>query len=64
MIPEDLVALDSRRVSFSGTSARISIPQAQDLGLVGNSDGLEASVSVRQTDDEIIVEARIPLDDD
>ena len=58
---EQLVALDRRTVNCSNSSARITIPKAQDLGLVGNSD-LDAAVAVRQTDDEIIVEARIQIE--
>jgi len=57
---EGLIALDSRTVTTTETSALISIPGAKDAGIV-DSD-ITASVSVRRDDSEIVVTARLPLD--
>jgi len=59
----DLRALDRRSIDVTNSgSARMTIPQAADLGLVGNPD-LTAVVEVREiTNDEIIVIGRISLD--
>lgn len=59
---DDLVGLDDRSVQKIGSSAYVSIPAARKLGLIGNIDDIDASVSVRKTDSEIIVTARISLD--
>jgi len=57
---EGLIALDSRTVTTTETSALISIPGAKDCGIV-DSD-ITASVSVRRDENEIVVTARLPLD--
>ena len=59
---DDLVGLDDRSLQQIGSSAYVSIPAAKKLGLIGNIEDIDASVSVRQTDTEIIVTARISLD--
>jgi len=56
---EGLIALDDRSVTTTESSALISIPGAQRVGLVGKSS-TTASVAVRRDDDEIVVTARIP----
>ena len=53
-----LISLERRRVNSSGTSARLTIPAANDLGLVGKV-GLTASVCLREVDDEIVLTAKI-----
>ena len=59
---DGLVGLDRRSLIKLGNSAVVSIPEAQQLGLVGNIDDLDAAVTVRQVDEnEIVVEARIKL---
>jgi hypothetical protein len=40
----------------------VSIPSAEDLGIIGNIDELDASVSVRLVDsNEIVIAARVDL---
>ena len=59
---DGLIGLDRRSLIKLGNSAVVSIPEAQQLGLVGNIDDLDAAVTVRQVDEnEIVVEARIKL---
>jgi len=58
---DGLIGLDRRSLIKLGNSAVVSIPEAQQLGLVGNIDELDAAVTVRKVDDEIVVEARISL---
>ena len=59
---DDLVGLDDRSLQKIGSSAYVSIPAAKKLGLIGNIEDIDASVSVRETDTEIIVTARISID--
>jgi len=54
-----LVTLQRRRINNSGTSARLTIPKATELGLVGKV-GITATVAVRRVDDdEIVLTAKI-----
>jgi len=40
----------------------VSIPSADDLGIIGNIDELDAAVSVRLVDsNQIVIEARVDL---
>jgi len=57
-----LIALDSRSIMQMHGSSVISIPSANDLGITENANALEATVSVRRTnDEEIIVQARLDI---
>ena len=59
---DGLIDLDRRSLIKLGNSAVVSIPSAEDLGIIGNIDDLDASVSVRLVDsDEIVIEARVDL---
>ena len=44
---DGLIDLDSRSLIKLGNSAVVSIPSADDLGIIGNIDELDAAVSVR-----------------
>lgn len=59
---DDLIALDRRKLNCNGTSARITIPKASELGLVGKSDEFDASIAVRRNGDELLVTARIEIE--
>jgi len=59
---DGLIDLDSRSLIKLGNSAVVSIPSADDLGIIGNIDELDAAVSVRLVDsNQIIIEARVDL---
>jgi len=59
---DGLIDLDRRSLIKLGNSAVVSIPSAEDLGIIGNIDDLDASVSVRLVDsNEIVIEARVDL---
>ena len=59
---DGLIDLDSRSLIKLGNSAVVSIPSAEALGIIGNIDELDASVSVRLVDsNEIVIEARVDL---
>ncbi|SEK70631.1 hypothetical protein SAMN04488691_1011124 [Haloferax larsenii] len=64
-----LVALDRRKITVTASnSALISIPGAQETPITNDpnsDDGLTAAVSVHDTGEEIVVQARIrkPPDD-
>jgi hypothetical protein len=61
---DGLIDLDSRSLIKLGNSAVVSIPSADDLGIIGNIDELDAAVSVRLVDsNQIIIEARVDLGD-
>ena len=61
---DGLIDLDSRSLIKLGNSAVVSIPSADDLGIIGNIDELDAAVSVRLVDStQIIIEARVDLGD-
>ena len=59
---DGLIDLDRRSLIKLGNSAVVSIPSAEDLGIIGNIDDLDASVSVRLVDsNEIVIAARVDL---
>ena len=59
---DGLIDLDSRSLIKLGNSAVVSIPSADDLGIIGNIDDLDAAVSVRVVEsNQIVVEARVDL---
>ena len=59
---DGLIDLDSRSLIKLGNSAVVSIPRADDLGIIGNIEDLDAAVSVRLVDsNQIIIEARVDL---
>ena len=59
---EGLIDLDSRSLIKLGNSAVVSIPSADDLGIIGNIDDLDAAVSVRCVEPhQIVIEARVDL---
>jgi hypothetical protein len=59
---DGLIDLDRRSLIKLGNSAVVSIPSAEDLGIIGNIDELDASVSVRLVDsNEIVIAARVDL---
>jgi len=59
---DGLIDLDRRSLIKLGNSAVVSIPRADDLGIIGNIDELDAAVSVRLVDsNQIIIEARVDL---
>ena len=61
---DGLIDLDSRSLIKLGNSAVVSIPSADDLGIIGNIEDLDAAVSVRLVDsNQIIIEARVDLGD-
>ena len=61
---DGLIDLDSRSLIKLGNSAVVSIPSADDIGIIGNIDELDAAVSVRLVDsNQIIIEARVDLGD-
>jgi len=61
---DGLIDLDRRSLIKLGNSAVVSIPSADDLGIIGNIEDLDAAVSVRLVDsNQIIIEARVDLGD-
>ena len=59
---DGLIDLDRRSLIKLGNSAVVSIPRADDLGIIGNIEDLDAAVSVRLVDsNQIIIEARVDL---
>ena len=61
---DGLIDLDSRSLIKLGNSAVVSITSADDLGIIGNIEDLDAAVSVRLVDsNQIIIEARVDLGD-
>ena len=59
---DGLIDLDSRSLIKLGNSAVVSIPRADELGIIGNIEELDAAVSVRLVDsNQIIIEARVDL---
>ena len=61
---DGLIDLDRRSLIKLGNSAVVSIPSADDIGIIGNIDELDAAVSVRLVDsNQIIIEARVDLGD-
>ena len=61
---DGLIDLDRRSLIKLGNSAVVSIPRADDLGIIGNIEDLDAAVSVRLVDsNQIIIEARVDLGD-
>ena len=61
---DGLIDLDSRSLIKLGNSAVVSIPSADELGIIGNIDELDAAVSVRLVgSNQIVIEARVDLGD-
>jgi len=59
---DGLIDLDRRSLIKLGNSAVVSIPRADELGIIGNIEELDAAVSVRLVDsNQIIIEARVDL---
>lgn len=60
---DDLVDVDDRSLIQLGDSVVVSIPSAIDLGLDDLTNDIDACVSVRIQDGEVVATVRIPLND-